>query len=78
MRKRTPTSAIPAEVHPKERRKQMRKTRSRGHAGKVLLAVAFSLAPLAQAQPWVSIESHTRYMALGDSISAGYGAPPAL
>jgi len=33
--------------------------------------------PLAQAQPWVSFESHTRYMALGDSISAGYGAMPA-
>jgi lysophospholipase L1-like esterase len=39
--------------------------------------LAFSLAPLAQAQPWVSMESHTRYMAIGDSISAGYGAMPA-
>ena len=55
----------------------MKETRFRGDAGKVLLALAFSLAPLAQAQPWVSIESHTRYMALGDSISAGYGAMPA-
>ena len=55
----------------------MREPRFRGHAGKVLLALAFSLTPWAQAQPWVSIESHTRYMALGDSISAGYGAMPA-
>ncbi len=45
-------------------------------AGKVLLALAFSLMPLAQAQPWVSFETHTRYMALGDSISAGYAAMP--
>lgn len=42
-----------------------------------LFALAFSLMPLAQAQPWVSFQTHTRYMALGDSISAGYGAMPA-
>jgi lysophospholipase L1-like esterase len=39
--------------------------------------LAFSLTPLAQAQPWVSFQTHTRYMALGDSVSAGYGAMPA-
>ena len=55
----------------------MREGRFRGRAGKVLLALAFGLAPLAQAQPWVSFETHTRYMALGDSISAGYAAMPA-
>jgi len=42
-----------------------------------LLALAFGLMPLAQAQPWVSFQTHTRYMALGDSISAGYAAMPA-
>ena len=42
-----------------------------------LLVLALSLMPLAQAQPWVSFQTHTRYMALGDSISAGYGAMPA-
>ena len=34
-------------------------------------------APAAWAQYWVSFEDHTRYMALGDSLSAGYGAHPA-
>ena len=38
---------------------------------------AFLLLPAAQAQPWVSFETHSRYLALGDSISAGYGAIPA-
>lgn len=46
-------------------------------ASATLLALAFSLAPLAQAQYWVSFEDDTRYMALGDSISAGYAAMPA-
>ena len=55
----------------------MRQERFVGCAGKALLALAFSLMPLAQAQPWVSFQTHTRYMALGDSISAGYGAMPA-
>ena len=55
----------------------MREKRFHGRAGIVLLALAFSLMPLAQAQPWVSFQTHTRYMALGDSISAGYGAMPA-
>ncbi len=30
-----------------------------------------------QAQYWVSFADHTRYLALGDSLSAGYGAHPA-
>ncbi len=55
----------------------MRHDRVLPRAGATLLALAFSLAPLAQAQPWVSFETHTRYMALGDSISAGYAAMPA-
>ena len=46
-------------------------------AGVLLLALAACLAPLAQAQDWVSFEDDTRYMALGDSVSAGYGAIPA-
>ncbi len=49
----------------------------RKRSGLSLLALALILAPLAQAQPWVSFETHSRYMALGDSISAGYGAMPA-
>jgi len=32
--------------------------------------------PGAQAQPWVSFDTHTRYVAIGDSISMGYGAMP--
>ena len=40
----------------------------------VLLLMA---APAAWAQPWVSFDNDTRYMALGDSLSAGYGAKPA-
>jgi lysophospholipase L1-like esterase len=35
----------------------------------------FTVTP-AQGQPWVSFDTHTRYVALGDSISAGYGAKP--
>jgi lysophospholipase L1-like esterase len=31
---------------------------------------------MSQAQPWVSFETHTRYLAMGDSVSAGYGAMP--
>ncbi len=40
----------------------------------VLLLMA---APAAWTQPWVSFDNDTRYMALGDSLSAGYGAKPA-
>lgn len=40
-------------------------------------AVVFALSSAIQAQPWMSMDSHTRYAALGDSISAGYGALPA-
>src|SRR5512138_1201077 len=36
------------------------------------------LLPLSShAQPWTSYQTNTRYMALGDSISAGYAAMPA-
>ena len=40
-----------------------------------VLGLALTFA--AQAQPWVSLDSHTRYAALGDSISAGFGNTPA-
>jgi lysophospholipase L1-like esterase len=40
-----------------------------------LCALAIA-APLAQAQPWTSFDDNTRYLALGDSLSASYGAKP--
>jgi lysophospholipase L1-like esterase len=43
----------------------------------VLFFAVLLTAPAAWAQYWVSFEDHTRYMALGDSLSAGYGAHPA-
>jgi lysophospholipase L1-like esterase len=39
-------------------------------------AVVISLG-VAQAQTWTSFGSKTRYLAMGDSLSAGYGAMPA-
>jgi lysophospholipase L1-like esterase len=39
-------------------------------------AVVISLG-VAQAQSWTSFGSKTRYLAMGDSLSAGYGAMPA-
>jgi lysophospholipase L1-like esterase len=43
-----------------------------------LLTIFFATAvPPLQAQHWVSYEDNTRYLALGDSLSAGYGAYPA-
>lgn len=42
-----------------------------------LTVVMLMAAPAAWAQPWVSFANNTRYMALGDSLSAGYGAKPA-
>ncbi len=55
----------------------MIKKHSLAHATVLLPALVFALLPAAQAQPWVSFETHTRYLAMGDSISAGYGAMPA-
>lgn len=43
----------------------------------VLFLVVLLAAPGAWAQFWVSFADHTRYMALGDSLSAGYAAHPA-
>jgi len=43
----------------------------------IALVSLISAAALAQAQPWTSFDDNTRYMALGDSITAGYGAIPA-
>ena len=43
----------------------------------VLFLVVLLTAPAAWAQYWVSFADDTRYMALGDSLSAGYGAHPA-
>jgi lysophospholipase L1-like esterase len=45
-------------------------------AAGVAVALLCLLTPTANAQPWVSLETHTRYLAIGDSISAGYGAMP--
>lgn len=45
----------------------------------IFLALAFSLviaAPAAADLPW-QFDNNTRYMALGDSLVAGYGAVPA-
>jgi lysophospholipase L1-like esterase len=42
-----------------------------------LTVVLLMAAPAAWAQPWVSFANDTRYMALGDSLSAGYAAKPA-
>jgi lysophospholipase L1-like esterase len=44
--------------------------------GMVLLVELLVTAP-AWAQYWTSFADNTRYMALGDSLSAGYGAHPA-
>jgi len=46
---------------------------------RILFALVFSLAmaaPAAAGQPW-QFDNNTRYMALGDSLVAGYGAVPA-
>ena len=41
------------------------------------LAVAtLAAGPMAAAQPWASFDNNTRYLALGDSLSAGYEAKP--
>ncbi len=42
----------------------------------IALAIAAAI-PAAWAQPWVSFDNNTRYLALGDSLSAGYAAKPA-
>jgi lysophospholipase L1-like esterase len=42
----------------------------------VILA-ALAVAALAPAQSWTTFDSDARYVALGDSISAGYGVTPA-
>jgi lysophospholipase L1-like esterase len=41
-----------------------------------LAVLAFAAAPAVFAQPWVSFDDNTRYLALGDSLSAGYEAKP--
>jgi lysophospholipase L1-like esterase len=42
-----------------------------------LAVLAFTAAPAVSAQPWTSFDDNTRYLALGDSLSAGYEAKPA-
>ncbi len=44
-----------------------------GPAAALLFLTATSLA---SAQPWTSFENNTRYVALGDSLSAGFEAKP--
>lgn len=41
-----------------------------------LILILLANASLSFAQPWTSFGDDTRYMAIGDSISAGYGALP--
>jgi lysophospholipase L1-like esterase len=55
----------------------MKKGFSYGLTIGVLLAVLMMSAPAAWAQYWVSFDDNSRYLALGDSLSAGYGAHPA-
>jgi lysophospholipase L1-like esterase len=55
----------------------MNKRFSYGYALGVLLAVLIMSVSTVRAQYWVSFEDNTRYLALGDSLSAGYGAHPA-
>lgn len=43
----------------------------------MLAILTLAAVPAAWAQPWVSFDDNTRYLALGDSLSAGYGAKPA-
>ena len=43
----------------------------------VLFAGLVMTVPAAWAQYWVSFDDHTRYLALGDSLTAGYAAHPA-
>ncbi len=40
------------------------------------LMLSLMFAHAAAAQPWVTFDDNTRYMALGDSLSAGYAAKP--
>jgi lysophospholipase L1-like esterase len=42
-----------------------------------LIVVLLAAAPAAWPQAWASFDNDTRYMALGDSLSAGYKAKPA-
>jgi len=41
------------------------------------LMLSLMFVHAAAAQPWVTFDGNTRYMALGDSLSAGYAAKPA-
>jgi lysophospholipase L1-like esterase len=41
------------------------------------LMLSLMFVHVAAAQPWVSFDSNTRYLAMGDSLSAGYAAKPA-
>lgn len=42
-----------------------------------LFFLLITMVPAAWAQYWVSLDQDTRYMALGDSLTAGYAAHPA-
>jgi lysophospholipase L1-like esterase len=41
-----------------------------------LVLVSLGAGPMAWAQSWTSFDNNTRYLALGDSLSAGYEAKP--
>jgi lysophospholipase L1-like esterase len=38
--------------------------------------VSLAAGPMAWAQPWTSVDTNTRYLALGDSLSSGFEAKP--
>src|SRR5512138_1599467 len=63
-------------THRKEERMRTKAWGLRAFIGVLFLGVLLT-APAAWAQYWVSFANDTRYMALGDSLSAGYGAHPA-
>src|SRR5512136_2493886 len=42
-----------------------------------LTVLLLTVTPAVSGQSWVSFDDNTRYLALGDSLSAGYGAKPA-
>ncbi len=53
------------------------RTIQRGVRIGALTALLLTMTTAARTQSWVSFADNTRYLALGDSLSAGYGAKPA-
>lgn len=55
----------------------MQYSRSQSAALVRAMCILSLASAVASAQPWVSFDNKTRYLAMGDSLSAGYGAMPA-